>query len=121
MNGAIAVLNSGPSSIRFSLYEEGAARARARGQIEAIHTAPHFVATDASGNVIAEKSWVSGSPLGHDGALDQLVGYMRGALGGTPLEAIGHRVVHGGLEFDAAVRIDRRVLARLEALMPLAP
>jgi len=121
VNGAIAVLHSGASSIRFSLFEEGAARARARGHIEAIHTAPRFVAKDRAGNVIAEKTWVSGSPLGHDGALDHLVGYMQGVLGAMPIEAIGHRIAHGGIDFDQPVRVDRRVLARLEGFMRLAP
>jgi acetate kinase len=37
------------------------------------------------------------------------------------LEATGHRVVHGGLRFQAPTRIDRTVLAELERLVPLAP
>jgi acetate kinase len=35
--------------------------------------------------------------------------------------AIGHRVVHGGADFSAATVLDDGVLARLEALTPLAP
>jgi acetate kinase len=41
--------------------------------------------------------------------------------GQRTLAAVGHRVVHGGEEFDAPVRIDTEVLARLERLIPLAP
>ena len=121
MSGAIAVLNSGSSSIQFSLYEAGGTQVRVRGQLEAVRTAPHFVARDAAGQVLAERTWASGTPLGHDGALDHIVGYLRGMLGNTPLAAVGHRVVHGGLLYDAPVRIDARVLTQLERFVPLAP
>ena len=35
--------------------------------------------------------------------------------------AVGHRVVHGGTDYLAPVRLDRTVIARLEKLNPLAP
>jgi acetate kinase len=38
-----------------------------------------------------------------------------------PVDATGHRVVHGGTEFNAPVVIDDAVIARLETLIPLAP
>ncbi len=41
------------------------------------------------------------------------------ALGAV--DAVGHRVVHGGVEFTAPVRIDDAVIVRLEALSELAP
>ena len=37
------------------------------------------------------------------------------------IDAVGHRVVHGGTEFTEAVVVDDAVLARIEALSPLAP
>lgn len=40
---------------------------------------------------------------------------------GSALALIGHRVVHGGSRFTAPTRIDRQVLAELEALVDLAP
>jgi len=40
---------------------------------------------------------------------------------GSELEIVGHRVVHGGDEFVAPTRVDRRVLERLRALSSLAP
>jgi acetate kinase len=40
---------------------------------------------------------------------------------GGAIAAIGHRVVHGGPDFGTATRIDETVLARIEALTPLAP
>jgi acetate kinase len=47
---------------------------------------------------------------------------VRDAVSGAGgLDAVGHRIVHGGSEFVEPVRIDERVVARLEALTDLAP
>jgi acetate kinase len=121
--GAIAVLNAGSSSVKFSVFlERGEAlEVAARGQAEAIHTAPRFSAKNARGEVIGEKSWGEGVALGHAGALDHIVQFVRGAFPGETLLAVGHRVVHGGLDYSEPVRIDARVLATLEKFVPLAP
>ena len=39
----------------------------------------------------------------------------------TSIDAVGHRVVHGGRRFSAPVRIDSEVEAGIAALVPLAP
>jgi len=39
----------------------------------------------------------------------------------SPIDAVGHRIVHGGTEFTEPVLIDARVLRRLELLTDLAP
>ena len=66
MADAIAVLNAGSSSLKFSLYAETPQDLVlvARGQAEALHTAPRFVAKDAAGAVLDEKSWGEGASLG---------------------------------------------------------
>jgi acetate kinase len=119
----ILVLNAGSSSIKFLLYEhrDGKLEAQLRGQIEAIHTAPHFVARTARGIVAAEQSWGEGVQLGHDGAVDYLADFLRHEATGMTLEAVGHRVVHGGPDFSRPVRVDAEVLAALERFIPLAP
>ena len=38
-----------------------------------------------------------------------------------PVDAVGHRVVHGGSRFHSAVRVDASVEREIEALVPLAP
>ena len=38
-----------------------------------------------------------------------------------PIDAVGHRIVHGGAEFTAPVRVDPDVVHRLELLTDLAP
>ncbi len=123
MADAIAVLNAGSSSIKFSLFvlREQELELELRGQIEGIYTAPHFVAQDRTGKRHTEKSWGEGAKLGHAGALDHLVAYVREHLGGDRLVGVGHRVVHGGLEYTRPVRLDAGVLQALEKFVPLAP
>jgi len=120
---AIAVLNAGSSSLKFSVFAErsGALELTARGQTEGLYTAPRFVARDRDGKTLAEKSWGEGVKLGHEGALDHLVAFVRAELGEQKLVGVGHRVVHGGLEYSRPVRVDARILTALEKYIPLAP
>ena len=101
MADAIAVLNAGSSSLKFSLFAEAGDGPVGvlRGQAEALQTSPRFIAKDAAGAVIGEKAWGDGVVLGHAGALDYLFAFLRDRLAQHRLVGIGHRVVHGGLEF----------------------
>ena len=123
MSTAIAVVNAGSSSVKFSVFVEASAelQLQVRGQIEGLFTAPHFVAKGAEGAVLAEKEWDAGQRLGHDGALDYLIEFLRERGGGTTLAGVGHRVVHGGMEYAQPVRVDAEVLAALDKYVPLAP
>ena len=123
MPDAIVVLNAGSSSIKFSLFlvREDTLELDHRGQIEGLYTAPHFIAMDRAGKAAAEKSWGDGVKLGHAGALDYLMAFLREGLAGDRLIGVGHRVVHGGLEYTRPVRLDAAVLAALEKFVPLAP
>ncbi len=123
MPKGILVLNAGSSSIKFQLFAEqaGALQPVIRGQIEGIDTAPHFVARDPDGRVVAEKTWGEGVKLGHDGAVAHIADFLHEPEGKLELVGVGHRVVHGGLEFTRPVRLDRDVLAALEKFVPLAP
>jgi len=123
MPGVIAVLNAGSSSLKFSVFVERGDDIEliARGQAEGLYTAPRFVARDSAGKLLDEKSWGEGTRLGHDGALDHLVAFLRAEFAEHHLVGIGHRVVHGGQEYTHPVRVDATVLAALEKLIPLAP
>jgi len=123
MADAIVVLNAGSSSFKFSLLAEGAGGAAvvARGQAEGLYTSPRFVAKNDAGAVIDEKAWGEGVSLGHAGALDYLVEFLRRHLTSYRLVGVGHRVVHGGLEYTRPVRVDASVVAALEKYISLAP
>ncbi len=123
MPDAIAVLNAGSSSLKFSLFEPrgGELSVFASGQAEGLFTSPRFVARDSSGKVFDEKSWGDGASLGHEGALDYLIALLRARFSAYTLTAVGHRVVHGGPDYARPIRVDAGVLAALERFVPLAP
>ena len=122
MTDAILVLNAGSSSLKFSIFrvEGGDSGLLARGQVEGIGTSPHFVLRGADSAVIDERA-IGGDSLNHEQALTVVVESCQQRFKAQRLVAVGHRVVHGGVEYAAPVRVDDRVLAALERLVPLAP
>lgn len=120
MSDAILVLNAGSSSLKFSLYDGPDLNLSAKGQIEGLGTAPHFVAKTAAGTVLAE---THGERVGsrHAEALAGLSTWLEGYLEGRPLTAVGHRVVHGGPQYSAPLVVDADKLTELESFIPLAP
>src|SRR5262245_37817175 len=123
MADIITVLNAGSSSLKFSSFiaRGDELELDVRGQIERIDTAPHFIAKRRDGANPTEKSWPGGTKLGHDGALDHLIAFLRTELADDRLVGVGHRVVHGGLDYAGPVVVDAAVVAALEKLVPLAP
>ena len=124
MSDAILVINAGSSSIKFSLFVENADALDLviRGQTSALYTEPRFVATDPAGKTAAEKRWEPGTKLGHDGALAYIVEWLKTTYSTRyRLAAVGHRVVHGGMDYSTPVRVDRAAMEKLEKLIPLAP
>ena len=106
-NGAILVLNSGSSSLKYRWFGMPDESVLATGLIERI-------GETGSATGIAD----------HRAAIAALVDRLEtGAgllLGATP-DAIGHRVVHGGERFNAPVLVNEEVLAAIRATIPLAP
>ena len=121
MADAILVLNAGSSSLKFSLFTLGAGEPVLvqRGQLEGLATRTRFLARDPAGTSLAERTW--DHALGHDGAMEFLIGHLRDSLAAYVLRAVGHRVVHGGTAFAQPVRVDAAILAQLDKLVPLAP
>lgn len=117
---AILVVNAGSSSLKFQIFDvvDGAPRRRVRGQMEGIGVHPHLHAIDSAGATLVDRDETGVLDL--PTALDATRAWFQ-TLGGFRLDAIGHRVVHGGPEFDRPVRIDGAVLDRLERYVPLAP
>ena len=120
---AIVVLNAGSSSIKFSLFVRRGAELdlHLRGQIESLFNRPHFIARDAEGQALSERTWDEGTQLGHDGALAHLIAFLHEAGSDLRLIGVGHRVVHGGLEYSQPVRVEEPVLRALDKYVSLAP
>lgn len=122
--GVILVVNAGSSSLKFSLFRldgAGALQLAVRGQIDGIGTRPELRVKDAAGASVAERDY-SRSEAGSVNDAIRLAGeWLRDYLQGEPLSAVGHRVVHGGVDYARPVLVDAGVYAALEQLMPLAP
>ena len=117
----ILVLNAGSSSLKFQLLAATPALDRqVRGQIDGIGVRPRLHATGADGATLVDRTWEAAELPDLPAATEALRGWLSGR-GGGELRAVGHRVVHGGPDFDRPVLLDPDILARLTALEPLAP
>jgi acetate kinase len=118
---AIVVLNAGSSSIKFSAFRRGAGglQRELRGQVAGLGTTPRLTARRGT-EPVADRDF--GDPgTSHAEALAVLLDVLREELHGESIVGVGHRVVHGGLEFMAPTRVDAAVLERLQRYVPLAP
>jgi acetate kinase len=124
MAAVILALNAGSSSIKFALFDlgfkgKGLPEARVRGSLKDTSSeSPQFEASNGHGAVVADESWIGGPS---DVAMDRLIDWIEGHLGGARLTAVGHRVVHGGRDFNEPVPIDAGILSQLDAFTALAP
>ena len=117
MTGALLALNAGSSSTKFAVFDDEL-DVLGRGELESDGRSVRGHATDGAG-VALEGFADLATDL--DGALGELLTWIDRFLGDRTLAAVGHRVVHGGRQFDRPVRVTEEVLAALVALTPLAP
>jgi acetate kinase len=117
----IAVFNAGSSSIKFAVFDyDGTERVQFHGQFEDIGVAPRLIVEGADGEQLIQKVW-NAADITHKLATSIILETSITLLGGKPIQAVGHRVVHGGTRFAAPVEIDRHIVDELDELAPLAP
>jgi acetate kinase len=105
MSDRVLVVNSGSSSVKYQLLAVGSGQRLARGLIERVGEA---------GSDVPD----------HDAAVHRVVDELRSAghdIGGEGVDAVGHRVVHGGERFTHSVLITDEVLRGIEDCIDLAP
>ena len=117
---AILCMNSGSSSLKFSLYDlsESVERLLAEGSVERIGLKDGRVSIRASGE--DESVEHKGEFPDHKTAVTSSFALLEQANVATP-QAVGHRVVHGGSEHTAPEKVDGRLLGELRKLVPFAP
>lgn len=98
----VLVINSGSSSLKYQVRDTGTNEVAATGLIDRI-------GEDAGG------------PADHAEAMEQVAAALAGELADKPLDAVGHRVVHGGERFSEPVLINNEITRSIERLNPLAP
>jgi acetate kinase len=118
---AILVLNAGSSSIKFCLFrlQDGRAVRDLRGQVAGLGTSPRFTSRFEDGRSVDRS--LGDQPMSHAVALDRLLEAVQDGIDGDRIVGVGHRVVHGGLEFMAPIAVDEAILQRLDRYVPLAP
>ena len=117
----IAVLNTGSSSIKFSLFGGAGLAPVLKGRIENLYgAAARLSVTDAGGALVHGQAWHDAAP-GQESGMRALLDFLKDWLGQRRLRAVGHRIVHGGTRYAGPQLLDRAILAELEKLVPLAP
>jgi len=118
----ILILNSGSSSIKFALFEGEAELVDCiRGQIDGLGAHDPHLTAEQGGRKITDEHVDAAKAADHEAALGLVLGLLDKTIGKTAIEAVGHRVVHGGVEFSESVVIDAGNFEKLAKLNPLAP
>src|SRR5690242_16027299 len=118
----ILVANSGSSSVKFQVFAiagERHLKRLIRGQVDGIGFQPRLRVVDGAGVSKVDRQLPSAAATDVPTGLRAAGDWLR-EQEIVPI-AVGHRVVHGGPEFDRPVLIDADVLRRLEGYVPLAP
>ena len=118
----VLVVNCGSSSLKYQLIDMSDEHVMAKGNYERIGEEEAFV-THKVGN---EKYVINQAVFNHDEALkivlEQLLHKDYGVIKDLKeIDAVGHRVVHGGEIFDKSVLIDDEVISKIDECSDLAP
>jgi acetate kinase len=119
----ILVANAGSSSVKFQVFgieQDGSLKRQIKGLMDGVGTRPRLRVTAVDGAVLVDRTYDSEAVPDVAAALATAGAWLREELKINPI-AIGHRVVHGGPDYDRPVRVDQNVLTRLERYTSLAP
>ncbi len=119
----IFVVNAGSSSVKFQVVEIDRScglKRQIKGKVDGIGTRPELRAADAGSRTLVEQTYSNETVPDVPAALHAAGAWLRDELSIDPV-AVGHRVVHGGPDYDRPVLVDGEVLSRLERYIPLAP
>lgn len=115
----ILVLNSGSSSIKFDLYDGD--NETVKGQVTGLGAKPWIFIKTCIDGTCRDEALSPDAGQSHKTALGALLSYLKDLTGVARIDAVGHRVVHGGHLHSQPRVIDDALLEELETLIPLAP
>lgn len=118
----ILVVNCGSSSLKYQLIDMDDEKVLAKGNFERIGEKEAFVTHKVNG----EKYVIKSPVMNHEEALkivlEQLTHKDYAVIKDiSEIDAVGHRMVHGGELFDKSVKIDEDVIKKIESCSSLAP
>ena len=120
MSRHVLVINAGSSSLKYSLVEAESGEALGSGLVERIGESNGSFHHRGPDGTTDEEREVRSHEDALRIALDAFAGHGP-SLDDAGIEAIGHRVVHGGDRFSAPSLVDDDLVAAVEDLVPLAP
>lgn len=118
----ILVINCGSSSLKYQLFNMDNEEVMAKGLVERI-------GIDGSRLVqeVGEEEWVNETPIpDHNTAVKLVFAALTDDKQGVihsmeEIDAVGHRVVHGGEKFTESTLVDEDVIAAIEQVIPFSP
>jgi acetate kinase len=120
---AILVINAGSSSLKFQAFgvdARGRLQSLVKGQMDGIGASPRLRARGDDGEPLIDRTYPRDAVRDLPAATEITGAWLRETQRFS-LAAVGHRVVHGGPEYDRPVQVDETILANLESYIPLAP
>jgi acetate kinase len=119
----ILVVNAGSSSVKFQIFalaNPGNPQRVIKGQFDGIGTRPRLRAEGRDGTPLIDKTYAAQEIADVATAMGVAGDWLRETQK-IKLAAVGHRVVHGGPQYERPVVITKDVLIRLEEFSSLAP
>lgn len=119
----IIVLNCGSSSIKYQLFDMTNQNVMAKGIVEKVGLHGSFLKYEPyNGDAVT----LNGEVVDHQTGIEYVLGILcsknRGVINYfEEIDAVGHRVVLGGEEFNKSVYIDDHVIQKIEEFASLAP
>lgn len=113
----ILVINSGSSSIKFQLIDTDTEHVILKGKAEKLGLPDSWIEFKLG----SEESRVDLPNADHTIALNALFDFLKNHSLIDSVDAVGHRVVHGGEAFKSSCRIDDKVIKAIRANSPFAP
>ena len=118
----ILVLNSGSSSIKFQLINMEQESVLARGQVSRIGNEEPQLSYKNESEEIKEVINIDDHGEGLEVIKNYLLGEETGVIeSAEDIDAVGHRVVHGGEKYPESVLVTEKVKQEIEDLCDLAP
>jgi acetate kinase len=119
----ILVLNCGSSSIKYKLMDMNTKAIMAQGGVEKIGLNGSFLKITLPDG---EKVFLEGEILEHQTGIEYILGVITSEKYGCiksldEIDAVGHRVVHGGEKFNSSVLINDEVIQKIIECIELAP
>lgn len=118
----VLVVNCGSSSLKYQLIDMDKEEVLAKGYIEKIGLADSFLTHTAKGEKYKIERSIPNHEEGMKVVIEQLLNENYGVIKDLKeIDAVGHRVVHGGEKFSGSVVITDEVIKAIEECIPLAP